>query len=65
MEPALQVVATPLSAIPEHVASVRRSFEARKTRPIAWRKQQLLAIQRLVNENRREITAALYADLRL
>ena len=46
----------------ETVDSLRQAFKSGKTKDVAWRKQQLLALQRAVRENHEEITAAVQAD---
>lgn len=45
------------------VARLRDSFNAGRTKPIAWRREQLLALRRLLNEREAELAAALHADL--
>lgn len=45
------------------VAAARAAFESGKTRPLAWRKQQISAVIRMLEENRDAICKALYADL--
>jgi aldehyde dehydrogenase (NAD+) len=49
--------------IPATVARLRRTFASGRTRDIEWRKQQLLQLQRLMEENEVAITAALVDDL--
>jgi aldehyde dehydrogenase (NAD+) len=55
---------TPVAAIPEIVASAREVFDSGKTRPLAWRKAQLLAMRRMLAENRDAMYASILADLR-
>jgi aldehyde dehydrogenase (NAD+) len=45
------------------VARLRAAFAAGTTRPLAWRRGQLAALDRLIGENMSELTAALHADL--
>lgn len=46
------------------VADQRAYFRAGNTRPIAWRKSQLLALKAMFKENRQAMRDALYEDLR-
>ena len=46
----------------ETVADLRSTFVSGKTKDVAWRKEQLAALQRAVRENHEEITAAVQAD---
>ena len=45
------------------VASLRAAFDSGRTRPAAWRKEQLLAMARMLEEREGELSAALKADL--
>ena len=45
------------------VARLRGAFNAGQTRPIAWRREQLSALRRLLTEREGELAAALHADL--
>jgi aldehyde dehydrogenase (NAD+) len=45
------------------VASLRKSFNSNITRSLEWRKQQLLAIERLIDENKEDLCEALKHDL--
>ncbi len=45
------------------VARLRTSFEAGRTRSPGWRRDQLLALRRLLTENEAELAAALREDL--
>jgi acyl-CoA reductase-like NAD-dependent aldehyde dehydrogenase len=45
------------------VTGLRRSFDSGRTRPRAWRVEQLRALQRLLKERTDEIVEALRADL--
>ncbi len=45
------------------VSRLRATFEAGVTRPLAWRKEQLHALRRLVAEGEDDLLAALAADL--
>jgi aldehyde dehydrogenase (NAD+) len=49
---------------PRHlVARLRGAFNAGRTRPYAWRREQLLALRCLLTEREGELAAALHADL--
>ncbi|HEY8153526.1 MAG TPA: aldehyde dehydrogenase family protein [Myxococcota bacterium] len=56
--------ASDISLIPEQVAALRTSFESGKTRPLAWRRGQLQALDQLVSEGSGELLEALKQDLR-
>src|SRR3989440_1896831 len=45
------------------VAGLRRTFDSGRTRPAAWRKQQLRRMQAMLTEHEDELTAAMRADL--
>lgn len=49
--------------IPAIVGRLRETFKTGRTRSAEWRKQQLLAMERLVTENEQAIAAALAQDL--
>jgi aldehyde dehydrogenase (NAD+) len=49
--------------IPALVKELRAAFDSGKTRPIAWRLQQVAGLGRLVREREAEIAEALHADL--
>jgi aldehyde dehydrogenase (NAD+) len=51
-----------VAAIPETLARLRASFEAGRTRPLAWRREQLRAIEALCSERSDELVEALRAD---
>jgi aldehyde dehydrogenase (NAD+) len=51
------------SEVAATVARLRKTFASGRTRSIEWRKQQLLALQRLMEENEDAITKALAEDL--
>ena len=55
---------TPISDIPGIVSGARASFASGSTKPLAWRRAQLLAISRLLLENEPAVLAALSSDLR-
>jgi len=48
---------------PATVRALRATFDSRRTRPIAWREQQLVAMRRMLVDNERAIAAALAEDL--
>ena len=56
--------ASDLSLIPGRIAELRASFERGKTRPLAWRRGQLQALEQLVSEGADELLRALAQDLR-
>jgi len=47
----------------ETIDRLRVTFQSGKTKPAAWRRGQLLALQRMLNERSGEFEAALMADL--
>ncbi|BDB39926.1 MULTISPECIES: aldehyde dehydrogenase family protein [Mycobacterium] len=61
--PAQPQAATESSSVAETVARLRKTFATGRTRSYEWRKQQLLALARLVEENEPAIAAALEEDL--
>lgn len=54
---------TSIDQIPEIVARLRASFAAGRTRPLAWRRDQLARLRTLLEEHGQEIVEALQADL--
>jgi aldehyde dehydrogenase (NAD+) len=56
--------ASAIDAIPDRVAALRAAFESGRTRPLAWRREQLAALVRLLGAGGEELLAALQADLR-
>jgi aldehyde dehydrogenase (NAD+) len=55
--------ATDTAEIPAIVARLRAAFDAGRTRPAAWRRRQLEALARMMDENAADFLAALRADL--
>jgi acyl-CoA reductase-like NAD-dependent aldehyde dehydrogenase len=55
--------ATDLASIPATVAALRHSFQSGRTRPLAWRQQQLDALLRLLNTSADELIGALQRDM--
>lgn len=58
--------ATPLTAGPDYTAmfaDLRATFESEKTLSLAWREQQLRALERMMTEREQEILDALHEDL--
>ncbi len=53
-----------IERIPALVAGLRASFARGHTRPLAWRLEQLAALDRLLKENADELVAAIHADFR-
>ena len=49
--------------ISQVVATARTAFESGKTRPLAWRKAQLVAMIKMLRDNADEFSAALKQDL--
>lgn len=45
------------------VAGVRTTFDAGRSRPLAWRQRQLAGLRRFIREREREILDALHADV--
>jgi aldehyde dehydrogenase (NAD+) len=56
-------VKAPATDVPAIVGKLRDTFKSGRTRSVEWRKQQLQAMERLVNENEAAIAAALEQDL--
>ncbi len=54
---------TNVDLIPGRVEQLRRAFASGKTRPLAWREEQLRGIEALCTEGREELLEALAADL--
>ncbi len=54
---------TNLNNIADTVSSLRTTYNSGKTRPLAWRKQQLEALVRMMEDNEAAFSAALKADL--
>lgn len=52
-----------LEAIPGAVAQLRQTYQTGRTRPLAWRLEQLAGLTALITENEQEIVRALHADL--
>src|SRR5690606_42140651 len=53
-----------IARIPERVARLRAAFASGRTRPEAWRREQLERLRALLRENQDALVAALHADLR-
>src|SRR4029450_12795839 len=49
--------------VQQRVAHLRTTFRSGRTRPLAWRLQQLAALKALVTEKSDEICEALWSDL--
>jgi aldehyde dehydrogenase (NAD+) len=60
---ALAVPSSPIEAIPATVAQLRATFDSGKTRPLAWRRQQLQGLLAFAKENSDRLVEALQADL--
>jgi aldehyde dehydrogenase (NAD+) len=54
---------TEIERIPGQVAGLRAAFDGGRTRPLAWREQQLRGIEKLIAECGEELLEALQADL--
>ena len=46
------------------VATARAAFNSGRTRPVAWRKAQMQNLLKMMDENEKLISEALYKDLR-
>jgi aldehyde dehydrogenase (NAD+) len=57
------VPTSPVEEIPDLVAGIRQTFDARRTRPLAWRRQQLEGLIAFTAENGDRLVEALAADL--
>jgi aldehyde dehydrogenase (NAD+) len=57
------VPTSPVEEIPDLVAGIRQNFDARRTRPLAWRRQQLEGLIAFISENGDRLVEALAADL--
>ena len=55
--------ASPAGTIPAQVSGVRKVYDTGRTRPLAWRKEQLKALLRMLSEREQEFAAALHEDL--
>ncbi len=53
-----------LDLVPDTVARLRATFDGGRTRPLAWRRQQLARLTELLDRHADELVAALRADLR-
>jgi aldehyde dehydrogenase (NAD+) len=53
-----------VAAIPDRIAALRASYETGKTRTLAWRRDQLGALEQLVSQGADELLHALKQDLR-
>ncbi len=53
---------TDLESIPAAVARLRAAFDAGRTRPLAWRKQQLEQLIQMHDDHKQEFIDALHAD---
>ncbi|HAU26262.1 aldehyde dehydrogenase family protein [Alteromonas australica] len=62
MRPSLQAVHAGVCYL-DKVEKLKASFETGKTRAIEWRRNQLLALKRLLEENQHDLLAALKSDL--
>ena len=53
-----------VTLIPDRVAALRATFETDRTRPLAWRREQIQRVAALIGENGERLVAAMQADLR-
>ncbi|MGE0707463.1 MAG: aldehyde dehydrogenase family protein [Planctomycetota bacterium] len=49
--------------VSSHIDELRQTFRAGRTRPLAWRREQLRAIERMVTDHEERLFEALRADL--
>ncbi|MDA8313474.1 MAG: aldehyde dehydrogenase family protein [Actinomycetota bacterium] len=56
-------MSTTVHDAPSVVAALRATFDAGLTRPLSWRRQQLLALKRMLADGEDELLAAMRADL--
>jgi len=61
-EPSAAVTEEEMTA-QQAVSDLRDSFMAKRTLPEAWRREQLMALQRMLQENREKFVQALHQDL--
>ncbi len=66
--PAVEPQQVPMPATPDLdaaalVARLRETFDSGKTRPLAWRREQLQAMRKMLTEREPELLEALAADL--
>ncbi|KAF9479668.1 aldehyde dehydrogenase [Pholiota conissans] len=54
---------TPIDKIPVIHASLRATFRSGLTKPLAWRRHQLLQLARFIKDNQDHLAAAIHADL--
>jgi aldehyde dehydrogenase (NAD+) len=52
-----------IASIPDQMKRLRAAFESGRSRPLAWRRAQLGQVRRLLEENGKELVAAIRADL--
>lgn len=52
-----------MEEIEDSIADLRTTYRSRKTRSVAWRKNQLRGLIKLVQDNEQKIAKALYHDL--
>ena len=53
---------TEIASIPDQVARLRQAFEAGRTRPLAWRREQLKRLIAMHDDHADEFIEALHAD---
>jgi aldehyde dehydrogenase (NAD+) len=58
-----EAVQAPPTDIPATVARLRETFKSGRTRSVEWRKQQLLALEKMMNDNEGALMEALEKDL--
>jgi len=61
--PLAPVPTSAIEEIPDLVAGIRRTFDSGRTRPLAWRRQQLEGLIAFTSENADRLVEALAADL--
>jgi len=61
--PAAAVPHTDVATIPDTVKRLRASFATGRTRPLAWRREQLQQLRKLLKEHGQELVDAIHRDL--
>ena len=62
-EPALHTTPNSNPDFSELLGKLNASFDSGKTRDLTWRREQLMAVERMMNEREQEFFDALQSDL--